>query len=155
MRRGKGEGEKRQSPSPSLFLFLLIPYPFWRLLPRRLPSLHWQIFWISFLKSNLVETVKSSHLLLVKNNTLFNFIIDWFMMFECAGFSYTLRKFLSRDVPLEFAPTFYAAGELLSSINYHVFCLFRMGSRRIRKIALKSVLWSCGRASIESSIISK
>ena len=97
MGRGKGEAEKRQSPSPSLFLFLLIPYPFWRLLPRRLPSLHWQIFWISFLKSNLVETVKSSHLLLVKNNTLFNFIIDWFMMFECAGFSYTSRKFLSQE----------------------------------------------------------
>ena len=61
--------------------------------------------------------------------------------------------------------TFFAAGKLLSSTNYHVFCLLRMGShamiispcRRIRKIPLKLYLnisqsWD---SSIESSIISK
>ena len=58
----------------------------------------------------------------------------------CWVFIYVTEILVPRDVPLEFAPTFYAAGELLLSINYHVICLFRMGSRRIRKIALKSVL---------------
>ena len=78
--------------------------------------------------------MKSSHLLLVKNFTLFNFIIEWFMMLNVLGFIYVTEIRVPRDVPLEFAPTFYAAEKLLSSTNYHVFCLFRIGSRRIRKI---------------------
>ena len=151
-REGGGGREKSANPPPpSLFLFLLIPYPFWRLLPRRLPRLHWANFWISFLKSNLVATVKSSHLLLVKNNTLFNFIMEWLMMLECAGFSYTLRKFLSQETFLLCLLQHSTRRESVCRVPIIMYFVFSGWAVAV----LERSRWSCGHASIENSIISK